>query len=718
MNHHHRLYRALVAAGICCIAAQSFARDTDKTDENRLDDVIVTAEQGNGQYVPGKVSVTSKTPQAWQDIPQSVSVMTRTQMDDQNLDTAEEALRYMTGVQADPENPLESNYKIRGYAIAAMFDGVASHDGMRQSHQFDLPIYERLEVLRGPDGIMRGSGEPGGTVNFVKKRPKKDFAASWRLSAGSWDRYRTEGDITSALNSDGSLRGRLVLMSEDRRYFYRDTHSKKWLGMLALEYDPFPGTTLSLSHTAQNQDVDAVWRGLPTSSEKDAEGRFQQLNVPRSTNYVPDWNRTRYRMGETAFAATHQFDNGWTAQLKLNHRLQNLYYKSAMPVSTVDAATNTLSFRNTVGDYDYTRDGADLSLTAPFRWLGREHSFLIGTNFDAYEYRGKNGGGKAFNFKDIPFGDLSKMPEPDIPYSSGMHGKVRQHGFYTQLHFQATDPLHIVLGGRSSHFTRKSRSIAPGKPTDWTDGPKAKHHFTPYAAATYQVNKQLSLYGSYADMFVPQTQKKADGSIIDPRIGRQFEIGGKATWLDGRLNTSLAWFDTRDRNRAYLDPAYPPEERFYLNAGQIKSTGWEAEITGSPYPGWDISASYTYLKTRYAKDRKNEGKVYSADSPKHQFKLWTQYRFGHSSPLSGLSMGIGLLANSKTQSSTYREEITNSGYAVVNAQVAYRINKNYSVALDIGNLFDRHYYRAVGNENVKNFYGEPRSLLLTLRGKY
>ncbi|MDO5687621.1 MAG: TonB-dependent siderophore receptor [Neisseria sp.] len=715
MNAYRHLCAIALTASMTCLSTPTLARDADAPPENPIDDVVVSATRMS-QYIAGKIGIAGKTPQAWRDVPHSVSVMSRAQMDDQNLNTAEDALRYVTGVQAEVENSLESNYKIRGFNAGGMFDGVASHDGMQQSHQFDLPIYERIEVLRGPEGVLRGSGEPGGVIHFVKKRPQKDFAATWRLSAGSWDHYRAEGDISSALNQDGSLRGRVVLMAEDRRYFYRDTHSKKWLGMLALEYDPTPNTTLSLSHTVQNQDVDAVWRGLPTGTKKNAEGIYPQLNVARSTNYVPDWNATRYRTAETSFSGEHRFDNGWMAKLKLNHRLQKLYYKSAMPSTGVNPDTGTLNFRNTVGDYDYTRDGADLSLTAPFRWFGREHSLLIGTNLDEYDYRGKSGGNSSFT--GVPFGDTSQMPEPEIPYTSGMQGKVRQHGFYSQLHFQATDSLHIVLGGRSSRFTRSTRNIAPSKPTDWQNGPRAKKHFTPYAAAVYTLNDRVSFYGSYADIFVPQAQKRADGSMIDPRIGRQFELGAKSTWLDERLNASLAWFDIRDRNRAYLDPDHPPAARFYLNAGEVKSSGWEAEITGSPYPGWDIVAGYTYLKTRYLKDNSREGQNFSAGTPKHQFKLWTQYRFNNASALSGLSLGMGVLANSNTQSANQREEIPNSGYAVVNAQIAYRLNKNYSLAVDVGNLFDKKYYSSVGNRNVKNMYGEPRSVVLTLRGKY
>jgi len=189
--------------------------------------------------------------------------------------------------------------------------------------------------------------------------------------------------------------------------------------------------------------------------------------------------------------------------------------------------------------------------------------------------------------------------------------------------------------------------------------------------------------------------------------------------VNGGLATSLAWFDLRDKNRAYLDPDAPPGTPYYLNAGEIKSTGWEMEISGKPMRGLDVMAGYTYLSTRCLKDATNEGKPYSIFSPRHQLKLWSNYRFGGDSFLGRVSIGLGMQAQGAAQSTRgQRDLIVNSGYAVFNGRIAYEIDRHYSLSLNVNNVFDRKYYASVGTTNTYNFYGEPRSFMLTLRASY
>ena len=184
------------------------------------------------------------------------------------------------------------------------------------------------------------------------------------------------------------------------------------------------------------------------------------------------------------------------------------------------------------------------------------------------------------------------------------------------------------------------------------------------------------------------------------------------------LAVSLAWFDIRDKDRAYADPAYPTSS-FYLNAGEVESKGWEMELSGKPARRLDVMAGYTSLTTQYLSDSSSEGKSYSNQTPRNQFKLGSNYRFDNDGTLSGVSVGLGFLAQSKAQSSRgWRDEVVNSGYAVLNGKIAYQIDEHYTVSLAVNNLFDRKYYASVGTPNIYNFYGEPRNFMLTLRGTY
>lgn len=675
--------------------------------------ISATADSG---YKAPLAGVASKVPLAPRQIANSVSVLTRQQIEDQNLITMQDALQQVTGINVIANDTSSAQYYARGYGLGVMYDGVTSYNGMTPSHQFDLPLYERIEVLRGPAGLLRGVGEPGGVVNLVKKRPRKDFAFSWAAGAGSWDNYRLEGDLTGPLNQDGSLRGRLVLAEENRGYFYDHTHGQKWLAMGALEYDLTPATTLGLSFTAQDADVKAPSSGLPASSIIDGKGHYQLLDVSRSTFNAPDWGKLLYHTEELSFSAEHRFANEWVAKLTANQRDWRQYYKYAYTYSSVNATTGRLDYASMQGDYDYSRDGVDLFANGPFELLGRKHNLLLGFNWERYENTGKFGRGPIYT--NVLFGDLRPLTEPSIAYTSGSDASTEQHGFYSQLRLSLADPLTLVLGGRTTHFLAKSRNIAPSVPNAWKDGAKTKHEFTPYLGLLYDLSKEITLYGSYADIFTPQTQLKADGSTLDPRVGKQYELGGKGEFLDGKLAASLAWFDIRDKNRAYADPAYPTSN-FYLNAGEVESKGWEIELSGKPARGLDVIAGYTYLTTKFLKDRKDQGKSYSIQTPKHQFKLWSNYRFDQDSALAGFSVGLGILAQDKAQSSRgWRDEVVNSGYAVVNGSIAYQIDRHYSLTLAVNNILDRKYYASVGTPNSYNFYGEPRSFMLTLRGAY
>jgi outer membrane receptor for ferric coprogen and ferric-rhodotorulic acid len=690
-----------------------------------LGEVLVTAtsetsdeQRNNASYAGKTATAAGKVPLINRQIPNSVSVLTRKQMDDQNMVTMGDAMQQVTGVNVIANDTLNNQYFARGYGMGVMYDGIPSYNGMTPSHQFDLVLYERIEVLRGPSGLLRGSGEPGGVVNMIKKRPKDTFGASTLVSAGSWSNYRAEGDITGALNADKTMRGRLIVADEDRKYFYDHTHSKKWLASASLEYDFSPQTTVSLAFSAQDQDVKAPSSGLPAYANltNPNTGIYPLLNVSRSTFNVPDWGKTLYHTEETAVSAEHKFDNQWVTKAAVNHRAQHNYYKYAFTSTGVNPNTNLVSYRSFGGNYDYTRDGLDIYADGPFVLLGRTHNLLFGFNSEVYTSAGKSGNGP--NYTNVVFGDVSTLIEPAIAYTAGSESRTYQQGLYSQLRLSVTDPLTAVLGGRSTTFKIKTRNIAPSTQTAWANGAKANDVVTPFAGVLYDLNKQVTLYSSYADIFVPQTQLKADGSTLDPRVGHQYEVGSKGEFFDGDLLASLALFNIRDKNRAFADPAYPTSS-FYLNAGEIESKGWEVETTGKPLARLDVTAGYTHLTTHYLADRTNQGLVYSIQTPVHQFKLWSNYRFSAEGALSGFNLGLGLLANSAVQSSRgWRNQLMTGGYAVVNGNVGYQIDKKSSLSLQVNNLLDRKYYASVGTPNTYNFYGEPRSFNLVLRTSY
>jgi outer membrane receptor for ferric coprogen and ferric-rhodotorulic acid len=697
---------ALAIVGLLPVAAlvQTQAQADESGGALTLTPVTVI---GAGAYVPSEVSV-GKMPASQREVPQSVSVITQQRIEDQNLVTVADALNQAVGVTVISNDTTQSQYRSRGYSLGVMNDGVPAYNALSGYQQLDLATFERVEVLRGPAGVFLGSGEPGGVVNLVRKRARAEFAASGQISAGSWDNYAAQADVTGPLNADGSVRARAVLSATDRDYFYERSHTRKLLGYATLDWDLAPATTLSFAATVQDDATDVPYMGLPAWTDGGL------IRAPRSTNPYPDWNLYEWNTRDFLAELNHRFDSGWSATVRLSRRDQDFYFKDGFPSTGVDPDTGTLNYNRRVRDFNYERDTADLFLSGPFRLFGREHQALFGYNYDTLlsSFEGINAPGVT----GVPFGRHDLVPEFDLAYTLGSETDTRQSGWYGQFRLNVSEPLTVAVGARVSDFRVRSRNVPPATPTAWTtSASKTSGEVTPYAGMVFDVNEQISLYASYSDIFVPQTQEKADGGTLDPRVGRQYEVGGKGEFLDGRLIASIALFDLRDENRSFRDPDNPD---FFLNMGEVESRGWEAEVAGSPAPGWDVQAGYTRLDTKYLRDTNNEGLPFTTWEPKHTFKLWGVRRFAHGL-LEGLSVGMGAnVVSSSTAGNGTSAVRRQGGYAVANAMLSYRIDEHVTLALNLNNLFDRTYYTRLGGLNTYNTYGEPFNAALTLRARY
>lgn len=723
--HHFRLSAAAVfVASLTCSIENAFAADAPLADTPTTQSASADSEGANlrgmtvwGQartedttaYTAQETTVASKLPVALKDIPQSVSVVTRQRIEDQNLTTLEDALQQVTGVTVTPNGTDTSQYRSRGYTLNSAIDGVPVYSGLSGSEQFDLAIYDRVEVLRGPTALLNGSGDPGGTVNVVTKKPRDRFALNGTLSAGSWDNYRSELDVTGPLNESGSLRGRAVGIWQDRDFFYDRTHQEKKVFYGVLEYDLTPDTTLSITFADQINRIQAPYYGLP------AYTTGALLDVSRSLNPTPDWAWSDSHTQEYVAGIEQRFDNGWTATSKFRYLDKDSGYKDSFVSSGVDPDTHTVSYwYNRQFDSEHRRYGLDLYAGGPFQLLGREHQALIGYNYDDYEYQYAGYNRAGARQTGISLFDPSAVREYDVTPTTGNLTRTIQSGVYGQTRLQLLDPLTWVIGGRVSNFTIRNRSISPSIPTAWSKGASVNGEITPYTGLIYAVTPQVSLYGSYSDIFIPQDEQRADGSPLDPRKGKQYETGVKGSFFDGALNASVALFQINDINRPMADLNNPDS---YLAAGEVRSRGWETEVSGSPLPGWDITAGYTFLLTRYLEDDTESG-TFSLGEPKHSFKLWSHYRLA-GGQLNGLGIGGGLIATSSYSGvRNNADERFQGGYALFNAAISYPINKHLTVSLNGENLTDRKYYASVGGLNTYNIYGAPRNFTLSLRAKF
>lgn len=663
--------------------------------------------EGSGSYTSPEITWGGKAPVRLLDIPSSVSVITRQRIEDQNLVTVESALREVTGVTVTPWDGATSQIRSRGYNLESSYDGIPAYGALSAFQQFDLAIYDRVEVLRGPGGIFQGSGQPGGVANFVRKRGREVFGGSVVLSAGSWSNRRAELDVGGPLTRDGTVRSRVVATAQDRDYFYRKADSRHRLLHGTLDWDIAPSTTLSLSATRQSDDV-MPYMGQPAYTDQ----RF--LDAPRSLYVYPDWVIQHWDKESVTLDMHHAFDGDWSMNVRASRQRLDWYYKDSYPTGGVDRDTGTIaSYARRQSDSDEIREGVDVFAAGAFALWGREHHATIGASIEEYDSLSRYGQGPAV--LQVPISEPGVVTDIPIAYTSGFHSITRQSGLYGQVRLALTDRLTGVAGGRWSRFDVQTRTVSPQPLTAWKDGAQANGEFTPYAGMVFHFNDAMTAYASYADTFIPQTQRRVGGEAIDPRVGRQLELGAKASLRGGALNLAAAAFRTRDVNRAYPDLGHPG---FFLQAGEVEVKGWELEASGSPLPNLDLTAGYTRLLTRYVSHQTLQpGSPFTLFEPDHTVKLFANYRI-EDGVLRGFSVGGGLHASSGLLGSGVAGVREQGGYAVASAQAGYRFNATMRLGVTVNNLFDRRYHERVGGLNSYNTPGEPRNVMVTLRSEF
>lgn len=666
--------------------------------------------EGSGSYASRAVTI-GKGGQTLREIPQSVSVVTRKQMDDQNLNSLSDAMRNVTGITVETLSTgmNMSGFISRGYSLDAIqVDGLSAPAGSGNlSTGFDLAIYDRIEVLRGPAGLYQGSGEPGGSVNLVRKRPLETFGFEAQASVGSWDYYRAVADISTPFDEAGKVRGRFIAAYEDRGSFVDRVDSRRPTLYGIIEADLSTNTTVAAGITHQQARSRPAF-GLPAY----ANGGL--LDVKRSTNVSAEWTRLEEDTTELFADLEHRLAQGGRIKASVFHRDTDtparIFTWPNAAVNPANGNTNIIawSYRN-----HWQTTGADLNLNQPFTLFGREHSLLVGAD---YTYTLKNfsyGGGSIFPTNI--YSPVVNPAEPQMDRVNGNEGRISQFGLYSRANIAVTDWLKVIGGARMTWWKNDARNnnVYFGEYNQSVD--RIKGRPAPYAGIVADLTPNVSAYVSYTSIFQPQTSTDVQGNTLKPRQGRQWETGLKGAFLDGRLNAHAAVFQIVDRNRAMSDPDNP---MFSIAAGRVRSQGFETEISGSPMPGWDVTAGYAYTQTKYLEAPVTQkGLAFNTLTPRHAVHLWTRYAF-HAEALQGFSVGGGVRYNSGFHHQAGNVRWEQGSVTLVTAQVGYAFDKHLDGTLTVENLFDRKYYEKLGGATRQNYYGQPRNVMLNLRYRY
>lgn len=653
-------------------------------------------------------------------------MITRQQMDDQGTNSIADTLRRAPGVSVQNYDSERWEFSSRGLPITNFqYDGVNStYDGVYDygTTSTDMAVYDHLEIIKGSAGLLSGAGDPSATVNLIRKKPTAAFQASVTQTFGSWDNYRTEGDISGPLTESGNVRGRFVGVYQDRQSYLDHYQNTKDIVYGILEADLTPDTLLTFGIDQQDtRSRGASWTGFPMYFSDGSRTDFS-----RSFNPAADWSRRDFN-NQTLFASVQQkLANDWSLKVSLDRKRSQ---HDTLLASASGGNPDPVSGENMymfMGKYkgDQVQNTLDVNLSGPFSLLGREHELIMGfmttrskQDVPVYGSVYPPVGGSIFDWH----GEYAK---PDIPRSGQNDIVQRQTGAYLATRLKPTDDLSVILGTRVSNFSGTDN-------TDFYDPTKAdnrtRYHqsgvVTPYAGIVYDLNDTWSVYTSYTQIYRPQNSKDADRKLLDPIESDTYEAGIKAAFYEGRLNASFAAFRIEQDNVAEYVSGFETDSVYRPIAGAT-TKGFEAELSGEVLDGWNVSAGYTYQHTRDA----NNGYVYSSvlqtTTPQQVVRLFSTYRLPGA--LENVTVGGGVNWQSEFFGNVFQPNpndtvnfgqyarITQDSYYLVDLMARYRFNEHLSTTLNVKNLFDKKYYTGLGNFGT-GFYGEPRSLQLATK---
>lgn len=693
-----------------------------------LPQVHVTAVAGNltegsDSYTTRALSL-GKTNASLRETPHSVTVITKQRMEDQGFSDLNDVLKNTPGIEVFSTDSERVAYYARGHEIDNIqTDGSVSFSPAGSNGQYvstDSAVLDHVEVLRGGAGLMRGAGSPSGAINLVRKKPTAEFAANAAVTVGSWDTYRAEADISNPLNEAGTLRGRVVAVKDKRGHFQKGRSSDKEVFYGVIEADLTPKTLFSAGFEFNHLETTGAWGNLLARPDG------SPIQVPRETFLGASWNSWDRINRQTFLSLEHRLDNEWLVKASASFMQVALtgdgFVQTNKAFNAIDPSKIDFNLRQCRYDGDTSRQSSwDVFASGPFNFLGRTHEAVIGANGSRiYNSNSRCSTTQTIATRVDPLTwDPYGIPKPVLnpvtagPYTSDV---TTQQGVYGTLRFNVSDAWKVIGGARAIWWNNE--------PAVKANAYSVKGEVTPYLGTIFDLNKNLSLYASYADVFTPQRAFDVNGKLLDPITGRNLEAGIKGEFYDKKLNVSAAIFRLNQSGKALDDVDSPdPCLPYYTGApckvgnGDIQSQGIETEVSGQLAPGWQMSGGYTYLQTKYLKDTvSNTGNVFRSTSPRHLLRVFSTYRLP--GDLNKWTFGGGVTTQSDISVSSATARAHQSGYTLASAFAGYRFTDKTTLQLNIDNLFDKTYFDKIGITGSPYYYGTPRTFMLTLRTAY
>ena len=696
--------------------AAAAGQGADKPLDAELDSVEVRGigKQTATNYTVPTSSVATGIRLTQRETPQSLSVITEKQIDDQRLDTLQDVLKQVPGVyhsKMGNNATGDSQFAARGSAIDSVsVDGAAkflyeSNSIRRSTNNLDSALYEQVAVVRGSSGLTNGGfGEPSGMIALERKKPQAKPFTVLEAAAGSWQHYRFIADANSPLNADNTLRGRAIFVRDHGGDYLPRTsrHNHTLYGILS--YNVQPQTQVQLGTEIHvNRNTGSSRFGYLTIAGNETDGFIPFEANPRN-NSSANWAYGKETRAELFTRLRHEFDNGW----QLDGGYAYLYGKNdnlSAIAGTYDINADYSSYVSV--DLDKSRFNEhkfNLNLNGDYGLFGRRHEFNTGISYlNSKDY------GPYYGDKDVPVADLRRfdgnIARPELPYLQDGYQQSRHLSVYGSTRFKLTDKWSLIGGMRLMNWKYAYRT----ERNRFADGRRSEKAFIPYLGTTYDITPNLTAYASYTTVFRPQVRYLTqNGNPLAPQRGRTYETGLKASWFEGRLNAAVSVYRNKRDKIGVLAGRLPNGERYYKAEDHTSNTGGELSINGRLNDRWLLNASYARSKTKNSK-----GKQIKTTYPVHLFKFFTGYDINDRLTVGGNVNWQSFIIDDREEVTepAARKALAQRAYATLDLTAQYKIGKRTRVALDVENVFNK-YYKTMPDIHV---YGTPRSITASLR---
>ncbi len=656
-------------------------------------DIVENKTDSANSYTIDSMNTATKLNLSIKDTPQTISVITTKEIKDKHISSYKDVLANIAGVSLNNRgtNIVSSS---RGFTnVFYKIDGSPLYSDYSHNN-FDMAIYDRVEVVKGANGLMTGEGNPSLSMNFIRKHAdKKEFGGTITIDGGSWNSSAETIDLSTPLTDDKKVRARFIIKNADSKYFY--DYFKKTNNILygIVDAELSDNTSLSLGVNYQKLDRDGAWNwGLPAFYSDGSRTDF-----PRSTSITNDWAYWDLETKEIFGNFKHYLYNdisfnisGYYKRLYEEAHLLKLWWGS-----NLNKDGSGLNIQQYMGKQKDDELNIDSYINFPFTIGNLSQEVVAGISYNSHRRKrtSKSGNDAVPNIFDYDGSSLLS----DVAYTTRPLEKTEQLGSYLVGRFSLTQKLNLITGLRISTWKYHSND-------DTVEDRKFENEVTPYAGLVYYLDENHSLFASYTDIFRTQSAKDPNENYLDPILGQNYEAGIKGEYFDGKLNATFSVFKILEDNVAQrIDNITLPDGSYAYEAKDgIESKGFEISIAGQVTD--DINTSFSIANFE-AKDP--EGVKVNTEQSRTTANIFMNYKFKKD-----FDIGVGLRYYSKYYDGSEDEYIEQKAYTVTNLMAKYKINKNTSLQLNINNLFDKKYYEGIGKYWM--VYGEPRNFNLSL----